>query len=259
VWNSLCSDRRELIDPESCPESGSAIWGRAGAVIDSTTGNIFVATGNGLWDGRTNWGDATLQLDSNATELLGNYTPPNTEDLASHDDDLGSTSPVMLGGGYLAQGGKDAMIRVLSEQLMRGTTPHREPPLQEVPTPSGTPLFTALAVLRTERGTWLFSADYGATAAWTFSGGKLALAWRNSNGGTSPVVAGGLLYVYDPGGGLRVYQPETGEQVAELDAGRGHWNSPIVVDGMIALPEGGSRRGRGGEGTFDIWRLPGAR
>src|ERR1700686_3470832 len=32
VWNSLCSDRRELIDPSSCNESGSAIWGRAGAV-----------------------------------------------------------------------------------------------------------------------------------------------------------------------------------------------------------------------------------
>src|SRR2546423_8513909 len=42
VWNSLCSDRRELIDPSSCGESGSAIWGRAGAVIDSTTGDIYI-------------------------------------------------------------------------------------------------------------------------------------------------------------------------------------------------------------------------
>src|SRR5439155_7144286 len=60
VWNSLCSDRPGLLDPASCSESGSAVWGKAGAVIDSTTGNIFVATGNGRWDGRTHWGDAVL-------------------------------------------------------------------------------------------------------------------------------------------------------------------------------------------------------
>src|SRR5579871_2101161 len=58
VWNSLCSDRHELIEPASCPQTQSAIWGRAGAVIDAGTGEIFVATGNGPWDGRTAWGDA---------------------------------------------------------------------------------------------------------------------------------------------------------------------------------------------------------
>lgn len=254
VWNSLCSDRRELIAPESCAESGSAIWGRAGAVIDSASGDIFVATGNGRWDGRTYWGDATLQLDSTATTLLGNYTPPNTDELAARDQDVGSTSPVLLGGGYIAQGGKDERIRVLSEELMRGPAAHREPPLQEVPTPSGTRLFTAPAVLRTSDGTWLFAADNGGTAAWRFEDGELHMLWGNSSEGTSPVVAGGLLYVYDPGGDLRVYEALTGELLATLDASAGHWNSPIVVDGMIALPQGGSRRGRSREGVLSIWR-----
>jgi hypothetical protein len=69
------------------------------------------------------------------------------------------------------------------------------------------------------------------------------------------VIAGGLLYVYDPGGGLRVYLPETGREVARLDAGSGHWNSPIVVDGRIALPEGSANQHRT-TGVLDIWRLP---
>ncbi|HMG01112.1 MAG TPA: PQQ-binding-like beta-propeller repeat protein, partial [Gemmatimonadaceae bacterium] len=69
VWNSLCSDRTGVIDPSSCAESGSAIWGRAGAVIDSTTGDIYVATGNALWDGKTNWGDAAISLDADATRI----------------------------------------------------------------------------------------------------------------------------------------------------------------------------------------------
>jgi hypothetical protein len=255
VWNSLCGDRRELIDPHSCAESGNAIWGRAGAVIDSTTGDIFVATGNGLWDGRTNWGDAAIALDSSATKILDNYTPTNTEEMSARDADLGSTSPALLGGGFVAQGGKDGSIRLLQFGRTRGTTPRRGGEVQVVSTPSGTDLFTAPAVLRSGSTTWMFAADNGGTAAWTLGGGRLRQIWRNGNGGTSPVVAGGLLYVYDLGGGLRVYVPETGQQVTVLASGGGHWNSPIIVDGRIALPEGNANQHRT-TGVLNIWRLP---
>ncbi len=110
------------------------------------------------------------------------------------------------------------------------------------------------AVLHAGSTTWLFAADDGGTAAWTFSGGRLQERWKNRNGGTSPVIAGGLLYVYDSGGGLRVYEPETGRQLANLECGGGHWNSPIVVDGLIALPEGNSNQHRT-TGVLDIWRV----
>jgi hypothetical protein len=254
VWNSLCSDRRELIDPSSCQESGSAIWGRSAAVIDASTGDIYVATGNALWDGRTNWGDAAIALDSSATNMLDNYTPTNTEELSARDADVGSTAPVLLGGGYIAQGGKDRTIRVVQFGRTRGATPRRGGETQVVQTPSNSALFTAPAVLRSGSTTWMFAADGGGTAAWTFSGGRLEQKWKNGNSGTSPVVAGGLLYVYDPGGGLRVYVPDTGREVATLDCGDGHWNSPIVVDGRIALPEGDSNRHRT-TGVLNIWRL----
>jgi hypothetical protein len=68
------------------------------------------------------------------------------------------------------------------------------------------------------------------------------------------VLAGGLLYAYDPGGGLRVYRPTTGRQVAELPAGSGHWNSPIAVGGRVALPEGDANR-HATTGILDIYRL----
>jgi outer membrane protein assembly factor BamB len=255
VWNSLCSDRQELIDPHSCAESGNAIWGRAGAVIDATTGDILVATGNGRWDGRNNWGDAAIALDSSATKVLDNYTPTNTEELSARDADLGSTSPALLGGGYIVQGGKDGSIRLVEFGRTRGSAPRRGGELQVVPTPSGTDLFTAPAVLHVGPTTWLFAADNGGTAAWTLSGGRLRQMWHNGNGGTSPVIAGGLLYVYDLDGGLRVYVPETGRQIAVLNSGGGHWNSPIVVDGRIALPEGNANQHRT-TGILDIWRLP---
>jgi hypothetical protein len=247
-----------LIDPASCPATRSAIWGRAGAVIDSASGELFVATGNGPWDGRTSWGDATLQLDPNAEALVGNYTPSNNEELNARDADVGSTSPALLGGGYVAQGGKDGTIRLLTTRMMRGADPHRGGEVQVVPTPSGTRLFTAPAVLHTGGKTWMFAADGGGTAAWILDNGQLQPAWRNTNGGTSPVVAGGLLYVYDPSGSLRVYEPATGRQLASLECGRGHWNSPIVIDGRIVLPEGGASRGTppaGTQGVINIWRV----
>ncbi len=255
VWNSLCSDQPTLLVPSHCAQSGSAMWGRAGAVIDSTTGDIYVATGNGSWDGKTSWGDATLRLDSSATHLLGNYTPANTTTLDADDQDLGSTAPVLLGAGYLAQGGKDGQIRLLTTTGIAGAGPHEGGEAQLVSTPSGTDLFTAPAVVRTSAGTTLFAADNGATAAWTLSGGHLSQAWHNSSGGTSPVVAGGLLFVYGPGGGLRVYQPTTGALVTSLSCGSGHWNSPIVADGRIALPEGNANS-HATSGLLDIWRLP---
>jgi len=254
VWNSLCSDQTVLLDPKSCPESDSAIWGRAGAVVDSTTGNIFVATGNAKWDGKTYWGDATLELNPTATALVGNYTPSNTDQLDETDGDVGSTSPVLLGNDYVAQGGKDGTIRLLNPKVMGGATPHKGGELQVIQTPGSARLFTAPAVLRSGSNTSMFVADGSGTAAWRFSDGKLQSMWQNGTGGTSPVIAGGLLYVYNPKGGLVVYEPNTGKQVASLDAGGGHWNSPIVVDGRIALPEGNANA-HSTSGTLDIWRV----
>jgi len=247
VWNSLCSNRRSLLDPGSCGASDSAIWGRAGAVVDPSNGQLLVATGNAPWNGLTNWGDAVIRLDANATRILGNYTPANTDELNSGDVDLGSTSPVPIAG-FVAQGGKDGRIRLLSKSRMRGTRPHKGGELSVVATPSGADLFTAPAVYKT----FLYAADNGGTAAYRVRNSKLQVVWRTGTGGTSPIVAGGLVWVYDPGGGLNVYTLG-GRRVATLACGGGHWNSPIVVDGRVALPEGNAND-HATSGVLDIWR-----
>jgi len=254
VWNALCSNDAGLLAPASCPESGAAIWGRAGAVVDPASGDLFVATGNALWDGKAFWGDAALELSPDAGTLLGNYTPGNTAQLNASDLDLGSTAPVLLGGGLVAQGGKDGHIRLLDWAAMRGQAGHQGGELQTVSTPSGADLFTAPAVWRHGGETWLIAADNGGTEAWRLSQGRLQTVWHNAHGGTSPVLAGGLLYVYDPAGGLRVYRPDSGRLLADLACGPGHWNSPIVIDGRIALPEGNANRHRT-SGVLDIWRV----
>jgi len=71
------------------------------------------------------------------------------------------------------------------------------------------------------------------------SGRLLRPLWENTRSGNSPVVAGGLVYVFDPGdGGIAVYRPSSGRALAVLPTAAGHWNSPIVVDGHIIEPTG---------------------
>jgi hypothetical protein len=249
VWNSLCSNLHRLLNPSSCAHSDSAIWARAGVVVAPGTGRLLVATGNGDFDGKHNWGDSALLLTRNASGLLRNWTPRNQASLNSGDVDLGSTAPALIGG-YAVQGGKDGKLRLLSLSHLGGRLGATGGELQTVTAPGGTDVFTAPAVW----GKRLFVATGDGLASYVLRGGRLHLSWQRRDGGTSPVVAGGLLYVYN--GSLNVYAPATGKLLASFSGlGTAHWSSPIVTDGRIALPEGSANDHRT-SGVLDILRLP---
>ncbi len=72
VFNTLCSNRAVHPVPSTCGASDSAIWGRAGAVLVPGSGDILVSTGNGPFNGSTDWGDSVLELAPYATGLLHN-------------------------------------------------------------------------------------------------------------------------------------------------------------------------------------------
>ncbi|HEX3454241.1 MAG TPA: PQQ-binding-like beta-propeller repeat protein [Gaiellaceae bacterium] len=259
VWNSLCSDRHALISPPTCSASDSAIWARSGVVVEPGSGKLLVATGNGPWDGKTNWGDSVLELSPDASTLLQNWTPTDQQGLNQGDVDLGSTAPALLGNGLAVQSGKDGKLRLLDLTKLNGkggAAPVLGGELQTLSTPSGSGLFSAPAGWRHGGKTWLFVSDFSASAAYVLNGRRLSEVWNVTPGGTSPVVAGGLLYVYDASGTLRIYAPTTGKLLVSLDAGRGHWSSPIVTDGRVALPVGDANDHRL-SGTLDIWRLRG--
>jgi hypothetical protein len=247
VFNSLCADRRGLLRPSSCRASDSAIWARAGAVVEPGGKDLLVATGNAPFNGTTNFGDSVLELTLPQLRLRQSFTPVDQAQLNSSDTDLGSSAPALLGNGRAVIAGKDGVLRVLALSALDGHAPGsaaaRSHPLggevQRLITPGGAQLLSAPAVWRHGGHTTLFVADESGTAAFVTSSGRLYRVWSNGNPGTSPVMAGGLLYVYDPaGGGINVYEPASPRPIAKLAGKAGHWNSPIVVDGHVVEPEG---------------------
>jgi outer membrane protein assembly factor BamB len=250
IWNALCSNRHTIMLPSSCPESDAGIWGRSAPVVDPATGDLLVATGNATFDGKTDWGDSVLVLSPNGKRLLKHWTPTNEAQLNSNDLDLGSTAPALLEDGYFVQGGKDGLLRLLSLTKLAGVNAKTGGELQTVPVPGPTDLFSEPA---TWQGTWVFLSTSSGTAAWKLRGGRLHEAWSNGNAGTSPVIAGGLLYVQGSGG-IIVYLPRAGRKVAKLPIGEAHWQSPIIADGRVAAAEGNAND-HATTGILDVYRL----
>jgi hypothetical protein len=245
VFNTLCANRRELQVPSTCSASDSAILSRGGPVVEPGSGRILIDTGNGPWNGTTNFGDSVVELNFPDLTLRQSFTPTNQEALNTSDTDLGSSAPALLGENRVVLAGKDGIMRVLVLSRLDGHPPSgaRLHPLggeiQRLSIPGGGELFTAPAVWHHDGRTTVFVADEHATAAYALRGGRLYRAWEADTPGTSPVLAGGLLYVYDPSaGGIEVYRPSSPQPIARLSGEPGHWNSPIVADGHIVEPEG---------------------
>jgi hypothetical protein len=242
IFNALCADRRALIEPAACPSSDAAIWARSGATVEPGTGNLLVATGNGPYDGRRDFGQSVLRLSPTADRLLGHWAPPDQAALSDADVDVGSTGPVRVGG-LVLQSGKDARIHVLDASLRQ---------VQQLPAPGGAAMFTAPAVWRAGGATRVVAATAGGTAAYAVGLGGLRPLWQRDVAGTSPLVAGGLLLVQDPGGGLAVYDAASGRSVARLPTEAGHWQSPVPGGGRILVAEGDANEHRT-SGTLSLF------
>jgi hypothetical protein len=162
------------------------------------------------------------------------------------------------------QGGKDGKLQLLDLDRLNGTAggPGRRlgGELQQVSAPGGSEVLTAPAVWTNSGRTYVFVANDSGTAAYVLGGGprpRLSFAWQHATAGTSPVLAGGLLYVYDDADGqLIVRQPNSGAALISLDVSGGHWNSPIVLGGRIILPVG-AYGDHATSGTLYIYHLPG--
>jgi outer membrane protein assembly factor BamB len=267
VFNSLCANLPQLLNntPSSanyCPDVQSGAWGRAGAVVDPVTGNVFFTTGNGDYTanvGGHDYGDTVLELTPDLSRLVDSYTPANYNFLQQNDLDLSSASPAMLptqAGSktpYLAvQLGKDGKVRLLNRQNLsgQGGPNHVGGEVQTVNLPQGCTVPTHPAVWNDSHGqTWIFVANncgFSAFKVLTAANGTTSLQVAYSNKqdtGSSPFIANGLLFLQD-NNVLRVLNPTDGNLLwssndpgAHGSIGSLHWQSPLVVNGVVYVPD----------------------
>jgi hypothetical protein len=98
------------------PNGGEAgVWMGGGAPAADASGNIYVVTANGSWDGAANFGESFLKL-SPSLAPLDFFTPADYAVLNSNDADLGSTRAMLLPStSLLMGGGKDGILWVLNQ------------------------------------------------------------------------------------------------------------------------------------------------
>jgi outer membrane protein assembly factor BamB len=262
VFNAACSDQAvhfvEGPSQPDCSSERSAVWARGGVVYDSALDRIFFGTGNGDFvPASKNWGDSLLELHPDGTSTGGipidSYTPANFAALESADLDLGSTEPGLFPTGANASvphlavlSGKDALLRLLNLDNLSamGGPGHTG---GEIGTPIALPHGGAVGtspVIWTnpaDGSSWVFYANSTGISAFqltTGAGGAPALTtvWTTTQGGTSPIMANGVLY-YASSGSLRALAPTTGSVLWSAAIGGIHWESPVVANGMVYLTD----------------------
>jgi uncharacterized protein (TIGR03437 family) len=94
--------------------AGAAVWqsGRGPAIDQS--GNLYIASGNGDFDGSSNFGESVIKLSSDL-KVLDYYTPNEWADLNENDWDLGSTGVILIPGtNSVLTGAKSGLLYLIN-------------------------------------------------------------------------------------------------------------------------------------------------
>lgn len=102
----------------------AGIWmSGAGPAFDSA-GNLYVTTGNGTFDGKTEFGESIIKLQAKSLRVLDYFTPSNFNTLNDFDLDFGTQGPTMLPGtNLMAVGGKEGKMYVVDATKMGKQVP----------------------------------------------------------------------------------------------------------------------------------------
>lgn len=209
------------------------IWAPPGAAI-SADGSLWVATGN-AGTGAFDHGDAVIRLRPDLSEA-DFWAPANWSALAAGDIDIGSTSPALLEGGFVFQGGKAGIGYLLHGDHLGGI---------------GGEAFSARVCPSRSDGGVAYAAPMlfvGCSGAGSVTALKLdtsapsfAAAWSSGAGGETPIVAYGRVWsVSRESSRLVALDPPSGAVAGAWSIGSltAHFTTPAAAAGRILV--GGS-------------------
>ena len=141
--------RQQAVLNTSPDSAESGIWLSDTGPAADRRGNVYVVTGNGIFDanakGGRDYGDTVLKLrvQRDRFDIEDYFTPFDQQELNSRDDDLGSGGPLLLperGNGKpagLVFGGKAGVMYVVNPERMGGLQIRADTNAQKVPLSSG--------------------------------------------------------------------------------------------------------------------------
>ena len=92
------------------------VWQAGSGFVVDSSGNIYGISGNGDFDGSSNFGMSVFKLSSSGLKLLDYFAPSSEAAWSGQDLDLGSAGPLAIPGtNYLVAGGKEGILYLLNE------------------------------------------------------------------------------------------------------------------------------------------------
>jgi hypothetical protein len=172
--------------------SHNGVWMSGAAPAIDASGNIYFATGNGNWNGTTEYGDSVVKLGPPANgsfPVLDYFTPYDQANLEAGDTDLASGGIVLLpplasGARLLAQQGKAGTIVLLNTSNLGKYCVNLSPPC------SGTDTQIVQEIQGASSGIWGTGTYWNGNLYWTGANDTInAYSFNANNSGlisTSP-------------------------------------------------------------------------
>ncbi len=92
------------LDGEGTYASAGGVWMGSGGPVADSSGNVYITTGNGPWDGKTAYADTVLKFDS-TLNLQDYFTPSDYQYMDCADGDLAAGGLMMIPGTTEVVGG----------------------------------------------------------------------------------------------------------------------------------------------------------
>jgi outer membrane protein assembly factor BamB len=238
------------------PGAGSGIWAAGGVAVDDTTGNVFVATGNGVASGcsTVNQNDAVVRLSPTLT-MTDYFMPQDWQaNWCLNDQDLGSASPTLISSSLMFASGKWGTGFLLNPSSLGGVDG------QLFPTPKPTTYAEADVCFGNHSDATFGGFAYAAPFVYVECEGRGLVAlnvntstpsfgicsttcgapdWSAGSPNTfgPPIVAGGAVWVANNGGGLYAFDAASGVQLyhsAGFSVNR--FVTPAEAGGQVFVP-----------------------
>jgi hypothetical protein len=98
--------------------NGGAIWQSGNGLSADASGNVYAISGNGSWDGNSDFSETFLKLNGSTLSLTDWHTPSNYSSLDNGDVDLTASGVVLLPNNEIIGGGKGGVLEVVNMNNM---------------------------------------------------------------------------------------------------------------------------------------------